>query len=75
MLQRFKNAWHNIVLHPTAGMCWLLGFQKAGDWVHGDGPVAKKLRHCPQCQEWHDEEEKHNLIGFDDGMTRCTHRS
>ena len=30
-----KNAWHNIVVHPIAGILWLLGLQRAGDWFHG----------------------------------------
>lgn len=33
---RFSNAWHNIVLHPLAGLCWLLGFKTWGDRLHGE---------------------------------------
>lgn len=35
IVRRLKNAWHNIVLHPLAGVCWLCGWQKGGDWIHG----------------------------------------
>ncbi len=33
---RWLNAWHNIVIHPLAGVCWLLGFERWGDWLHGE---------------------------------------
>lgn len=33
MKRRLKNAWHNIVIYPIAGMCWLFGMQRLGDWV------------------------------------------
>jgi len=32
---RLRMAWHNIVVHPIAGICWLLGFERLGDWIHG----------------------------------------
>lgn len=35
-MERLRNAWHNIVIHPLAGVCWLIGWQSAGDWLHGD---------------------------------------
>jgi hypothetical protein len=37
-MQRLKNAWHNIVIHPVAGVLWLFGFETWGDWVHGGFP-------------------------------------
>jgi len=36
MMQRLRNAWHNIVIHPLAGACWLFGLEALGDWIHGD---------------------------------------
>ena len=32
---RLKNAWHNIVIHPIAGLFWLVGWQSMGDYIHG----------------------------------------
>ena len=34
MLKRLRNFRHNIVAHPIAGVLWLFGFQRAGDWIH-----------------------------------------
>ena len=25
---------HNLIAHPIAGVLWLFGYEKAGDWVH-----------------------------------------
>jgi len=36
LVRRFRNAFHNCVLHPVAGLLWFLGFQAAGDRVHGE---------------------------------------
>lgn len=35
MRRRLLHAWHNIVIHPLAGLCWLFGFEDAGDAIHG----------------------------------------
>jgi hypothetical protein len=32
--RRLVNFRHNMVAHPIAGVLWLFGFEKAGDWVH-----------------------------------------
>ena len=32
--RRLRNARHNLVAHPIAGILWLFGFEQAGDWVH-----------------------------------------
>lgn len=34
--RRMKMAWHNCVLHPTAGVFWFCGYQDIGDWLHGE---------------------------------------
>ena len=34
MSNRYKNAIHNIIIHPLAGFCWLFGWEKTGDWLH-----------------------------------------
>lgn len=34
--RRLSNAWHNIVLHPIAGVCWFVGLTRLGDWLHGE---------------------------------------
>lgn len=31
---RFSYSLHNIVGHPVAEIFWILGFYKAGDYVH-----------------------------------------
>ncbi len=31
---RLAMVRHNLIAHPVAGVLWLLGFEKAGDWVH-----------------------------------------
>lgn len=36
MMRRLRNAWHNIVIHPVAGVLWLFGCSEWGDWVHGE---------------------------------------
>lgn len=36
-MRRLANAWHNIVIHPVAGVCWLFGFERWGDWLHNSG--------------------------------------
>lgn len=36
MYQRLLNFRHNVVAHPIAGILWLVGFQKAGDWIHNN---------------------------------------
>ena len=33
-LGRFSYCFHNIVGHPVAEILWVLGFEKAGDYVH-----------------------------------------
>jgi len=25
---------HNVFLHPLAGVCWFLGLERAGDYIH-----------------------------------------
>ena len=50
--RRLKNAWHNIVIHPIVGVLYLLGFEKTGDWLHGEGPRVEDLP-CPECQSRH----------------------
>lgn len=32
--RRLVNARHNLIAHPVAGVCWLFGFQRLGDWIH-----------------------------------------
>lgn len=34
--RRLAMAWHNCVLHPIAGLCWLVGADRLGDRIHGD---------------------------------------
>ncbi len=34
LYRRLSNAWHNIFIHPVAGVLWLCGCEKWGDWVH-----------------------------------------
>ena len=34
VIRRLKNARHNLIAHPIAGILWLFGFEKLGDWVH-----------------------------------------
>lgn len=32
-----KLAWiflHDVLAHPVCGLLWILGFSKAGDWLH-----------------------------------------
>lgn len=36
MSNRWKNLFHNVAWHPLAGVCWFVGFQKWGDWLHGE---------------------------------------
>jgi hypothetical protein len=31
---RLLNARHNLIAHPVAGVLWLFGFDRWGDWVH-----------------------------------------
>jgi hypothetical protein len=31
---RISNAIHNCVLHPVAGVLWLLGSERMGDFIH-----------------------------------------
>lgn len=31
---RWRNARHNLIAHPLAGLCWLLGYEQWGDWIH-----------------------------------------
>jgi hypothetical protein len=33
-LGRFSYTVHNTIGHPIAEILWVLGFHKAGDWVH-----------------------------------------
>ncbi len=28
---------HNVVFHPLAGLCWVLGWDRLGDALHGLG--------------------------------------
>lgn len=35
--RRTKLAWvfiHDVLAHPVCGLLWILGFSKAGDWLH-----------------------------------------
>lgn len=34
MRRRLKNARHNLIAHPIAGVLWLFGCERWGDWVH-----------------------------------------
>lgn len=43
-MNRLRNAWHNIVIHPIAGVLWLFGCQRCGDWVHGAGPAFVRVK-------------------------------
>lgn len=36
ILIRLRNAQHNVIAHPLAGLCWLVGAEKAGDWIHSN---------------------------------------
>jgi hypothetical protein len=38
MSTKISNAVHNLFIHPLAGLAWLFGFEKLGDWIHGDLP-------------------------------------
>lgn len=38
---KIKMLWHNLVLHPLAGMLWFVGLTRAGDWVHGGSPPTE----------------------------------
>ena len=29
--------FHNILWHPLAGVCWFLGWNKLGDYLHSKG--------------------------------------
>lgn len=33
-MRRLMNARHNLIAHPIAGILWLLGFEKTGNWIH-----------------------------------------
>lgn len=34
--------WHNAIVHPIAGVLWLLGFDELGDRVH-DGNLGVRM--------------------------------
>ncbi len=34
-MQRLKFFIHNIILHPIAGLFWVIGFNSIGDYIHG----------------------------------------
>jgi hypothetical protein len=34
-MKKLSNLWHNCVAHPLAGVCWFVGLEKLGDWIHG----------------------------------------
>ena len=33
LFRRLVNFRHNMIAHPIAGVLWLFGFEKIGDWV------------------------------------------
>jgi hypothetical protein len=34
MRRRLLNARHNLIAHPIAGVLWLFGCERWGDWIH-----------------------------------------
>ena len=36
VVHRLRMARHNIIAHPIAGICWLVGWEKVGDWFHNN---------------------------------------
>lgn len=34
MWERLRNARHNLIANPVAGVLWLFGIERWGDWVH-----------------------------------------
>ena len=36
MRRRLKNLKHNLIAHPIAGLLWVVGLEKWGDWVHNN---------------------------------------
>jgi hypothetical protein len=58
MLLRFKNAFHNVVLHPIAGLLWLLGLQRAGDWFHGTNTAEANLEEAYPILDFFSPEEQ-----------------
>lgn len=41
---RVRTFWHNCIVHPVAGLCWILGADRLGDRIHGDaGPGVERM--------------------------------
>lgn len=57
---RVRTFIHDCLLHPVAGMLWILGFSDAGDWIHEK--TAPML--CRKCKVRFDAENCPNCGGL-----------
>ena len=74
-MTKLNNFIHNCVLHPLMGLCYLLGMQKLGDWVHGSFEAPAPVPTASQLwyesghwiiREWDDTEAEVSVIEVDD---------
>jgi hypothetical protein len=33
-MRKLRLLRHHLIAHPVAGLCWFVGLEKWGDWVH-----------------------------------------